>query len=186
MRHWQQKMKIIAFASVPPWFLSINISIVSDTQCYGVECIWRIIFVFCSYAVAPSVLLLSISMLLIYSHHILIVHLSCFSNDTHKLLFCNQHSLILIPSHPFPLGIILLSPFFIHFYCCCCCLFVLFFGCCFYICIKYFFLPSIPLSLSVCLFLCFSNDGKDGGEYYNKQHSNSTTINSNCRDNIKK
>jgi hypothetical protein len=31
--------------------------------------------------------------LLKYSHHILIVHLSCFSNDTHKLLFCNQHYL---------------------------------------------------------------------------------------------
>lgn len=135
---------------------------------------------FCSYAVAPSVLLLSISMLLINSHHILIVHLSCFSNDTHKLLFCNQHSLTL--SHHFTCYNIII-PLFYSFLCC---LFVLFLGCCFIYLYKYFFPSILSQCVSFFIFMLFEWWQKDGGEYYNKQHSNSTTINSNCRDNNKK
>ena len=157
MKQWQQKWKLLPrfCASMIP---SINISIVSDT--WELRCGMCMKNNFCSYAVAPSALLLSISMLLIYSHHILIVHLSCFSNDTHKLLFCNQHSLIL-PHHFTRYNIII--PLFYSFLCCC--LLVLFSGCCFIYLNKYFF-PSLCVSF---LFLCFSNDGKDGGEYYNKQ-----------------
>jgi hypothetical protein len=69
---------------------------------------------------------------------------------------------------PFCVVLWLLFLFYIHIY------------------IKYFLILPTQLSVSFFLFSCFSNDGKDGGEYYNKQHSNSTTINSNCRDNNKK
>lgn len=43
LKHWQQKWKLLP-RFCTSMILSINISIVSDTQSYGVECIWRIIF----------------------------------------------------------------------------------------------------------------------------------------------